>query len=148
MNEITHRKVSPLLGPSSRLGFQSTSDLLWPPWPIYTTGELSLSWQVQLVPKKPGWLKFSLTVDMVIIIVVVMVVMVIRTDRTTRTHGTNKTDRITRTHGTHKTDRITRTRDRQDRQVRDERQDRQIWHLNLTFQVTCVGQLPQFLRCF
>ena len=40
--------------------------------------------------------------------------------------GTNKTDRITRTHGTHKTDRITRTWDRQDRQVRDERQDRQI----------------------
>ena len=85
---------------------------------------------------------------MVIIIVVVMVVMVIRTDRTTRTHGTNKTDRITRTHGTHKTDRITRTRDRQDRQVRDERQDRQIWHLNLTFRVTSVGQLLQFLLCF
>ena len=33
------RKVSPLLGPScSRLGFQSTSKLLWHPWPIYTTG--------------------------------------------------------------------------------------------------------------
>ena len=26
-------------------------------------------------------------------------------------------------------------------------QDRQIWHLNLTFRVTCVGQLSQFLRC-
>ena len=67
------------------------------------------------------------------------------------THGTNKTDRVTRTHGTPKTDRIVRTRDRQDRQdrqVRDERQDRQILHLNLTFQVTCVGQLSQFLRCF
>ena len=76
-------------------------------------------------------------VDMVIITVVVMVVMVIGTDRTTRTHGTNKTDRITRTNGTHKTVRITRTRDRQ---------DRQIWHLNLTFQVTCVGQLSQFLE--
>ena len=37
--------------------------------------------------------------------------------------------------------RITRTRDRQDKKVRDERQDRQIWHLNLTFQVTCAGQL-------
>ena len=67
----------------------------------------------------------NIIIDMVIIIVVVMVVMVIRTDRTTRTHGTNKmTDRITRTHGTHKTDRIIRTRDRQDRLVRDERQDR------------------------
>ena len=31
---------------------------------------------------------------------------------------------------------------------RDERQDRQTWHLNLTFQVTCKGQLSQFLRCF
>ena len=93
----------------------------------------------------------NIMVDMVIIIVVVMVVMVIRTDRTTMTHGTNKTDRVTRTHGTPKTDRIVRTRDRQDRQdrqVRDERQDRQILHLNLTFQVTCVGQLSQFLRCF
>ena len=60
----------------------------------------------------------NIMVDMVIIIVVVMVVMVIRTDRTTR------------------------TRDKQDRQ------DRQILHLNLTFQVTCVGQLSQFLRCF
>ena len=61
--------------------------------------------------------------------------MVIRTgqDRTTSTHGTGfNLD----------------TWDRQDRQVRDERQDRQIWHLNLTFQVTCVGQLSQFLRCF
>ena len=48
----------------------------------------------------------------------------------------------------HKTDRIIRTRDRQDWQVRDERQDRQIWHLNLIFQVTCVRQLSQFLRCF
>ena len=41
-------------------------------------------------------------------------------------HGTIKTDRITRTHGTCKTDRIVRTRYRQDRQVKDERQDRQI----------------------
>ena len=82
-----------------------------------------------------------------IVIAVVVVVMVIRTDKTTRTHGTNKTDRTTMTHGTHKSGRITWTRDRQDRQVRDERQDRRIWHLNLTFQVTCVGQLSQFLRC-
>ena len=28
-----------------------------------------------------------------------------------------------------------------------DRQERQIWHLNLTFQVTFVGQLLQFLRC-
>ena len=28
-----------------------------------------------------------------------------------------------------------------------ERQDRQNWHSNLTFQVTFVGQLSQFLRC-
>ena len=28
------------------------------------------------------------------------------------------------------------------------RQHRQIWHQNLIFQVTCVGQLLQFLRCF
>ena len=27
-------------------------------------------------------------------------------------------------------------------------QDRQNWHLNLTVQVTCLGQLSQFLRCF
>ena len=27
-------------------------------------------------------------------------------------------------------------------------QDRQKWHLNLTFQLTCVGQLLQFLQCF
>ena len=27
-------------------------------------------------------------------------------------------------------------------------QDREIWHLNLNFPVTCVGQLSQFLRCF
>ena len=32
-----------------------------------------------------------------------------------------------------------------DRQVRE---DRQIWHLDLIFQVTCVGLLLQFLRCF
>ena len=35
-----------------------------------------------------------------------------------------------------------------DRQENQEIQDRQIWHLNLTIQVTCVGQLSQFLRCF
>ena len=29
-----------------------------------------------------------------------------------------------------------------------ERQDRQNWHFNLTFQVAFVGQLSQFLRCF
>ena len=60
------------------------------------------------------------------IIMVTMVVIVIRTDRTTRTQGSNKTDRITGT---------------------QDRQDRQIWHLNLTFQVTCVGQHSQFVRC-
>ena len=26
-------------------------------------------------------------------------------------------------------------------------EDKQIWHFNLIFQVTCVGQLSQFLRC-
>ena len=38
----------------------------------------------------------------------------------------------------------------QDNQDKRERQDikgRQIWHLNLTFQITCVGQLSQFFRC-
>ena len=30
----------------------------------------------------------------------------------------------------------------------EERQDRQDRHVNLTFQVTCVLQLSQFLRCF
>ena len=35
-----------------------------------------------------------------------------------------------------------------DRQNRQDSQDRQNWHLNLTFQVTCEGQLSQFLRCF
>ena len=35
----------------------------------------------------------------------------------------------------------------QDNQDERERQERQIWHLNLNFQVTCVGQLSQFLRC-
>ena len=35
-----------------------------------------------------------------------------------------------------------------DRQENQEIQDRQIWHLNLTFQVTCKGQLSQFLQCF
>ena len=34
------------------------------------------------------------------------------------------------------------------RPVREDRQDRQTWHFNLTFQVTCVGQLSKFLRCF
>ena len=28
------------------------------------------------------------------------------------------------------------------------RQDRQTWYLDLTFQATCEGQLSQFLRCF
>ena len=37
--------------------------------------------------------------------------------------------------------------DSQDNQDKRDRQDRQIWHLNLTFQVTCVGQLSQFLWC-
>ena len=31
---------------------------------------------------------------------------------------------------------------------RKTRTNRQTGHLNLTFQVTCVGQLSQFLRCF
>ena len=35
-----------------------------------------------------------------------------------------------------------------DRQENQEIQDRQIWHLNLTFQVTCGGHLSQILRCF
>ena len=39
------------------------------------------------------------------------------------------------------------TRHRQDRQVGKNREDRQIWHLNLIFQVSCLGQLSQFLRC-
>ena len=38
-------------------------------------------------------------------------------------------------------------RSRQDRQVREDRQDTEILHSNLTFQVTCVGQISQFLRC-
>ena len=38
--------------------------------------------------------------------------------------------------------------DRQDTQGTQDRQNRQIWHLNLIFQLTCVGQLSQFLRCF
>ena len=37
--------------------------------------------------------------------------------------------------------------DRLENQEKQDRQDRQIWHLNLTFQVTCVGQLSQFLWC-
>ena len=69
----------------------------------------------------------NIMVDMVIIILVVMVAMVIRADKTAR---------------------ITRARDRQDRKVRGERQDRQILHFNLTFQVTCARQLPQYLQCF
>ena len=44
-----------------------------------------------------------------------------------------------RGHQDKKDKQITRTRDRQ---------DRQIWHLNLTIQVSCVGQLSQFLRRF
>ena len=82
----------------------------------------------------------NIMVDMVIVIVEVKVVMVIRTDRTT--------SRMTRTPGTHKTYRITRTRDKSG--VRERSQDKQIRHSNLTFQVTCVGQLSQFLRslCF
>ena len=38
--------------------------------------------------------------------------------------------------------------EKQDNHDKRDRQDRQIWHLNSTFQVTCVGQLSQFLRCF
>ena len=38
--------------------------------------------------------------------------------------------------------------EKQDNQDKRDRQDRQIWHLNLNFQVTCVGPLSQFLRCF
>ena len=36
----------------------------------------------------------------------------------------------------------------QDRQDRQDRNERQNIHSNLTFQVTCVGQLSQFLGCF
>ena len=36
----------------SRLRFQSTSELLRHSWPIYTTRELSLSWQSSTGPKK------------------------------------------------------------------------------------------------
>ena len=38
--------------------------------------------------------------------------------------------------------------DNQDTRDKQDRQERQIWHLNLTFQVTCQGQLSQFLQCF
>ena len=41
--------------------------------------------------------------------------------------------------------------DRDDRQGRGDRQDKQAkydWHLNLTFQDTCLGQLSQFLWFF
>ena len=55
----------------------------------------------------------------VMVIMVFMVIMVIRTNRKTRTTRTNKTDRTDRS-----------------------------GHLNLNFQVTCVGPLSQFLRCF
>ena len=41
----------------SRLRFQSTSELLWHPWPFYTTGKLSLSWQSSTGPKKPWLIK-------------------------------------------------------------------------------------------
>ena len=37
---------------------------------------------------------------------------------------------------------------RKGRQVREDWQDRQFWHLNLTFQVTWAGRLSQILRCF
>ena len=58
-----YRKVSPLLGPScSRLGFQSTSKLLWHPWPIYTTGRtFTFVTKFNWSQKTPGWLKISLT---------------------------------------------------------------------------------------
>ena len=32
--------------------------------------------------------------------------------------------------------------------VHDPRQEKQIWHFNLIFQVTCVGQFSQLLWCF
>ena len=55
------------------------------------------------------------------VIIVAMDIMVIRTDRTTKTHWTDRTDK-------------------------EDKEDRQIWHLNLTFQVTYVGQLSQVLQ--
>ena len=55
-----------MLGPScSRLGFQSTSKLLWHPWPIYTTGRTftfvtkfnwsqKKPWLIKNQPNNPG----------------------------------------------------------------------------------------------
>ena len=40
------------------------------------------------------------------------------------------------------------SRDRMGQPIAIDRQDRNNWHLNLTFQVTCNRQLSQFLRCF
>ena len=71
----------------------------------------------------------------VTVLMAVMVIIVIRTGRTTRTTITHDNDRTTKTIITHGIDK------------RDNSEVRQICHLNLTFQVTCVGQLSQFLRC-
>ena len=74
----------------------------------------------------------------VTVLMAVMVIIVIRTGRRTRTTIIHDNDRTTKTIITHGIDK---------RDNSEDRQDRQICHLNLTFQVTCVGQLSQFLRC-
>ena len=75
-----------------------------------------------IVVKMVFMVTMDIMVRIIMVIMDVMVVMVIRIDGTTRTHATGGTEKSKKT-------------DRTDR------------HLNLTFQVTCLGQLLQFLRC-
>ena len=73
----------------------------------------------------------------IMVAMTIKVAMVIRTDRIDMTDRTDSTDWKERTE---RTDRAVK--------IDIQRFNSQDSHLNLTFQVTCVRQLLQFLRCF
>ena len=64
---------------------------------------------------------------------------------TSRRNTTNKVRQDRNENGGH--DRRDK-KERQDRRNRQDTREEHDWHLNLTFQDTCKGQLSQSLRCF
>ena len=98
---------------------------------------------------KKRFSQYDFTYNSIFIVLIrILVILIGSQSRTTSNNATTRCHKINTESGSESSTRKNflaasglGNTTRQGRQVREDRQDRQTWHLNLTFQVTCAGQL-------